>query len=359
MTEAIKRNGTLKIVGKTPAPLGGSFFVVRRVGAWCDVSANDDNDYIPDLRLHRYLAGKDEAAFFGFHVLDSNHVLVPNTLALRMAISHFNDSIAQVGPLQIPVNPVRVNGTFASSAKYVNTLLVDSRTPISTKQSQALHDLAGHGLQWFYLPSRWYNELESGWKAWNYAKRATREFRSEMKLLHPIVLRLFGQQLDESANVIYWLLPSGRRNALEAQNRNWQPHVPRRYGGGIPDENIFIRDLGDGPKKIVATAAAIASSKGFLDPRIQLEISSEFARVCAKLAMPAGLSIRADLKRLLRTHRGTYTNLNQLSNNQESFFFDDFVQRRKHLRRFIDSGHMGQTLRKKSLLKLSSLIQQA
>lgn len=135
---------------------GGKRYIVETKGAWHENIkdfSEDGGDIVQDLRLYATVLGKKAARFFGYEVLNRDHVIVPSVTELSNALKKFNDSLPENDPRKILVGVYPTTAGLVGAKTYRYEFIENSRIPVSLKKRHYFHDIAGHALQGFFIPN--------------------------------------------------------------------------------------------------------------------------------------------------------------------------------------------------------------
>ncbi|MCK6599389.1 MAG: hypothetical protein L6Q37_13570, partial [Bdellovibrionaceae bacterium] len=116
---------------------GGKRYVIKTKVAWHDYIKDfteEGGDLVQDLRMYSSLLGKKAAYFFGYQVLDANHVIVPSGLEISNAIKKFNASLPENDPRRILIGLYPTVEGLVDPRIYRHEFIKNSRIPISLKQ---------------------------------------------------------------------------------------------------------------------------------------------------------------------------------------------------------------------------------
>jgi len=143
---------------------GGNRYVIETKAAWHDFRkdfSEQGGDVVADMRTHVFALGPKAAKFFGYEIIDANHVIVPSVPELNLAIKKFNDALPPGDPRRLNTKYYETKEGLTSNEVYINGFIESGLIPISMKRKHFYHDISIHAMQGFYIPPHIISSLRS------------------------------------------------------------------------------------------------------------------------------------------------------------------------------------------------------
>lgn len=142
-TKASKQQ-SVAIVDQVPGQHGGSRLVVRRTGAkWLAQYATFKFDVQGDPRWFIGAFGEDLARYFGFEIIDTKQMTIPDPVEFQNAIEKVNKELVAQSLEPIGISIVADDTSEAPLTQYLDHIS-ESRLPFAAGGHHLVHDMSFH-----------------------------------------------------------------------------------------------------------------------------------------------------------------------------------------------------------------------